>query len=127
MTAPPHGVIHPRFGPFVRTAQLVSPGIWLCETVDGLTGKGRVTRPRLITDNPLAGKLNMLGQPEPDFIEFAVIKPATMRYRKGQSKVLMYRYRVTSSQPGNFLEAFFPTEADAIKFMIAAGPLFWSN
>lgn len=127
MPATPHGVIHPRFGPFVRTAQSIAPGIWLCDTVDGLTGKGRVTRPRLLADNPLAGQLNYAGQPEPDFVEFAVIKPATMRYRKGQSKLLMYRNSQTLGTAGQFLEAFFNNQADAIKFMLATGPLFWSN
>jgi len=118
MDKPKDGPLH-RNGPFIRNAQAVGDGIFLCDAQRGTKGRGKVWTPTLLRPNPDAGVVSYPGMPyeqtQPNQLEMAYVKPATSQYRKGQFKAHLWCYVGGAYRS---VTAYFESEALAVQFAL---------
>lgn len=94
-----------------RNIQQLAPGIWMAETQGGQKGKGKLWRPAVLHVHPHAGTEWYNGRIHAEYDPFGEVKPALNQYRHGQSKATLWFER-------SYVEAYFPTEEQAISFLI---------
>lgn len=108
---------------FIVSALPLGNDIYLCETKEGSTGKGKVIRMSVLRPHPHRGTQFGNGPPPdftpqmfPDWLQFGVVKPTSVSHRKGQWKVTMWGY--DDAKVHRYCEAHMPTDQLAVEFMV---------
>lgn len=87
--------------------------MWIVEAQGGEKGKGKVWRPTIVVRNPLYDPKNQSWDTRHEFVDCAEVKPCLKSHRRGQFEARIWWH------PGHrWVEGYFPTEQEAIAFMI---------